>query len=38
MGITALLLSMGISYLSYEFFEKKFLKLKDKFKFIHGHI
>lgn len=37
MGIIALLLSMGISYVSYEFFEKRFLKLKDKFKFIHGH-
>lgn len=34
MGISALLITIGISMLSYHLFEKKFLKLKDRFAFI----
>lgn len=33
-GCMSLLLSIGISFLSYNFYEKKFLSLKDKFSFI----
>jgi peptidoglycan/LPS O-acetylase OafA/YrhL len=33
-GIIALGISLTVSYLSYEYFEKRFLKLKEKFSFI----
>jgi peptidoglycan/LPS O-acetylase OafA/YrhL len=30
----AMALSIGLSYISYHYFEKRFLKLKDQFAFI----